>query len=155
MSYLEIPLKNNTFTTRVLLINPEEVVSIEAMAAYVYKEPPIHIPSVCADAVIDTGATDTTIPGYLADKLSLVPVSDGECEMASGDKVKCEQYLVMICFPQKHIVMQSVLGIRGDNHSDILIGMDFLWGTNFQYRTNFLKDELISPYGGKLTIEIL
>ncbi len=123
------------------------------MAAYVYKEPPVHIPSVFADAVIDTGATDTTIPGYLANELNLVPVSDYECKMASGDIVKCDQYLVMICFPKKHIVMQSVLGIRGD--SDILIGMDFLWRTNFQYRTNFLKDECISPYGGELTIEIL
>ena len=54
MSYLEIPLKNNTFTTRVLLINPEEVVSFEAMAAYVYKEPPIHIPSVFADELWDS-----------------------------------------------------------------------------------------------------
>ncbi len=153
MSCLKVPLKNGQFITEVTVINPRGI-TFKTMASYIHKLPPDNILSLPAKTIIDTGSIKTAITEVLAKKLGLRPMGWQNVHTGSHE-IECYLYSIIFCIPRKHISWQYVLGLPGMSQNfDMLIGMDFLWRTNFQYRTHSSKESIVSPYGGELTIEI-
>ena len=154
MNSLEIPLCNSEFSTEILLISPEEVDTFQTMGDYIYNLPTEPVLYRKIKAVIDTGSTHTIIPEKVALDLRLEETGKKQStKLAGGVTNESTDYLCMICFPSKTIVMMTVSALKGKDENEVLIGMDFLQYYNFTYHTNFSKKSIVSPYGGKLEIK--
>lgn len=81
-------------------------------------------------------------------------LSESFHKMANGQYVKGNLYSVIICFPQKLMMMMNASALKGNGESDILIGMDFLWRHHFYYKSRFSGNQSVNIVGGKLTIEL-
>ena len=92
MSLLEIKLENHEFSTEIILINPHDVESFEEMVSYINKLPPDSVSYTRCKAVIDTGATHTTIPENIANNLNLHKMGESSYKMANGQQIKGNLY---------------------------------------------------------------
>ncbi len=105
--------------------------------------------------MIDTGATHTFIPEKIALDLNLQKTGkQTSSKLADGVKKDCNDYLCMICFPLKHIILMTVSALIVQDNNEVLIGMDLLQNKNFSYLANFSENKVATLYGGKLKIEL-
>ena len=147
MCRLNIPFMNGEMSLKVDLYKPEDeipsgVVSNEGVAFYsVFKIIKWDKDKCPARVVMDTGSTDSFISDELIKSLQLKKIGESEAVDANGHSTACGEYDVIIHISSGIFMYWRVASIRGSSNDEILLGMDFLGGTNFEYE--HLNGELI------------
>lgn len=87
-------------------------------------------PPVDVDAIIDTGATHTTIPHGVGAKLGLAPIDVVPMGTASQTQVMCPRFSMRINFPTDQWYDGTVVELPASNSlPKVLLGCDILaWG---------------------------
>jgi len=100
---------------------------------------PNSVPHSNANALWDTGATNTGISSRLASAMGLTPVGTGKMKHAKGEDV-CNRYVVNLVLPNR-LVIVGVMVNECDlpQEFDLLIGMDIICQGDFS----------VTHFGGK------
>ncbi len=137
--YLSFPLVEEEFQARAILVKPEDLGSPQKLTYFSENELEIAVPHIHTVAVIDTGATNTSIPLEFAEQLNLTKINNAEYSLADSVIREGYEYSAVIVIARQFIKTISVLGIK--NSCEILVGIDFLKNHAFHYDP--LKKEII------------